>query len=300
MPMEESLIAESMIGGEPEGLETFAGESNTEPVNAEAYLDRMLKLLRTDGVRFPNNRVMKFIRLEPAKEEFIHGEGEWETDDGAIKKAAVSFGPQFGPITAFQVENALPLASRRGYDDIIFAGFSFDAAAQAIIQEDPNPHVKAHLAHISPDVNMGDLLKETTHSQLFTVFGSPRTEIKQNKDGEYFIEMQGVDIYDPVKNVILPTSADKVAAWFLDTDYDGRTFCITQAFFPDRNAWNKLARALKGVIDEDKFVAFSGTVSLPFPEGQHKRVAVKIIDPRGNEVMKVHRFPGKGVEYGRL
>ena len=76
-----------------------------------------------------------------------------------------------------------------------------------------------------------------------------------------------------------------MAAWFLDGDYDGRTFCITQAFFPDKEAWAKLARALKGVLDEDRFGFLSGTVSLPFPAGRYKRAAVKVIDPRGNEVM---------------
>jgi adenine-specific DNA-methyltransferase len=99
--------------------------------------------------------------------------------------------------------------------------------------------------------------------------------------------MEGVDIYDPVANTNIACNADKVAAWFLDNDYDGRTFCITQAFFPDRDAWKKLEKALKGVIDEDKFEALSGTVSLPFPIGEHKKAAVKVIDPRGNEVMKV-------------
>jgi adenine-specific DNA-methyltransferase len=81
-----------------------------------------------------------------------------------------------------------------------------------------------------------------------------------------------------------------VAAWFLDTDYDGRTFCITQAFFPDKKTWDKLARALKGVIDEAQFAALSGTASLPFPAGPPQRIAVKVIDPRGNEVMRVHRL----------
>ncbi|MBI5442581.1 MAG: hypothetical protein HY900_15370 [Deltaproteobacteria bacterium] len=110
--------------------------------------------------------------------------------------------------------------------------------------------MRCHLAHIRPDVNMGDLLKETAGSQLFTVFGLPRTKLREAKGGQFTIEMEGVDIYDPVENTILPTGASKVAAWFLDTDYDGRTFCITQTFFPDKTAWQKLARALKGVVDE--------------------------------------------------
>jgi adenine-specific DNA-methyltransferase len=165
-----------------------------------------------------------------------------------------------------------------------------------VIQEEtdaPKPKVRPHLAHIRPDVNMGGLLKDTPNSQIFTVFGTPRTDLRPAADGQWEIEMQGVDVYNPVDNTILPTSADKVAAWFLDTDYDGRTFCITQAFFPDKTAWEKLAKALKGVVDEAAFTALSGTVSLPFPTGQHKRAAVKVIDPRGNEVMRVHRLNGK-------
>ena len=85
---------------------------------------------------------------------------------------------------------------------------------------------------------------------------------------------------------------DKVAAWFVDSDYDGRTFCITQVFFPDKNVWNKIARNLKGVIDTESFEMFSDTESLPFPAGKHACVAVKVIDPRGNEVMRVHNLGG--------
>jgi adenine-specific DNA-methyltransferase len=88
------------------------------------------------------------------------------------------------------------------------------------------------------------------------------------------------------------TGAAKVAAWFVDGDYDGRTFCITQAFFPDRSAWEKLSKALDGVVDPERFEMFSGTISLPFPAGKHKAIAVKVIDPRGNEVMRVHALAG--------
>jgi len=300
MPIEESLMEASPIEGSPEKLETFGDHGTVEvleePANAEAYLDKMLRLLKADGVRFPNNKVLHFSRLERCNMEYLHAEGEWQPENGDVYNVAVSFGPQFGPVTAYQVENALPTANRRGYHDLVFAGFSFDAAAQAIIQEDPNPKIRCHLAHIRPDVNMENLLKETPNSQLFTVFGSPRTKLSKTDDGQFIVEMQGVDIYNPVENTIFPTGADKVAAWFLDTDYDGRTFCITQAFFPDKSAWGKIARAMRGVIDEESFSALSGTVSLPFPGGKRGWVAVKVIDPRGNEVMSLHRLPGKGKE----
>jgi adenine-specific DNA-methyltransferase len=194
------------------------------------------------------------------------------------------------------VEDAIRQASRGGYDHLVIAGFSFDGAATGTISEIRHPKVQVHQAHIRPDVNPGmdGLLKEQPGSQLFSVFGLPRIRVEgPNIDCEYVVEMEGVDIYDPLKNLTLPTNADKVAAWFLDGDYDGRCFCITQAFFPDKSAWDKLSKALTGVVDAGRFEALSGTRSLPFPAGKHKCVAVKVIDPRGNEVMTVNRLEAR-------
>ena len=293
-PAEESLDVESPIGGEPDDdLDTYDAETDGhDAANAEAYLDKMIRLLRNDGVRFHGNRTLKFSTLDPLEGDLLHAEGSWEDSD-ADRNVAVVFGPQHGPVTVMQVEACLPIASRRGYDVLVFAGFSFDAAAQAVIQDDPNPRVRIHIAHINPDVAMGDLLKETPSSQLFTVFGMPRTELDAAANGEYIVKMEGVDIYNPVDNTVSSAGADKVAAWFVDSDYDGRTFCITQAFFPDKSAWDKIARALKGIIDADRFEKFSGTESFPFPAGDHACVAVKVIDPRGNEVMRVHNLRGQ-------
>jgi len=292
-PAEESLDLESPIDGAPDEMETFDNDElssqEDEPTNVEAYLDQMIRLLRNDGVRFPNNKTMKFAELDPMEGDVLHAKGYWQ-DDESERWIAVVFGPQHGPVTAMQVEECLRVAYRRGYDELVFAGFSFDGAAQAAIQDDPNPRVRVHMAHINPDVTMDDLLKDTPSSQLFTVFGLPRTSIQMTENEEYIVRMEGVDIYNPVDNSVYSAGADRVAAWFLDSDYDGRTFCVTQAFFPDRKAWSKIARALKGVIDEERFESFSGTESLPFPAGEHNRVAVKVIGPRGNEVMRVHNL----------
>lgn len=298
IPAEESIQEEeeeTPISGAPEALDTFGGEGEsiqTDARNTEAYLDRMVRLLREDGVRFPDNKVVKFATLEALVDgSTLHAEGAWGEGEGQ-RQVAVMFGPQYGPLIAPMVEDSIRLASRRGYDDLVFAGFSFDGAAQAAIQEDPDPRVRIHMAQIRPDVNMGDLLKTTVSSQIFTVSGMPRTEVRQTEDGQYLVEMQGVDLYDPVTNTVRSTGAGKVAAWFVDADYDGRCFCITQAFFPDRSAWEKLRKALDGVLEEEAFEKLSGTVSLPFPAGPHQRVAVKVIDPRGNEVLRVHRLGG--------
>ena len=285
-PAEESLGTESPIGGEPEeALETF----DEETTNAEAYLNKMIRLLREDGVRFPNNQTVQFATLDAREGDVLHAEGTWAHAE-SDRRVAVVFGPQHGAVTSVQVEQCVRAAYRRGYDELVFAGFSFDGAAQAAIQADPDPELRIHIAHINPDVAMGDLLKETPATQLFTVFGLPRTKLEDTDDGRHIVTMAGVDIYDPVKNQVFSANADKVAAWFVDTDYDGRTFCISQAFFPNKQAWSKIARALKGIVDSESFEQFSGTVSLPFSAGLHQKVAVKVIDARGNEVMRVHEM----------
>ena len=293
-PPEESLVSESPIGGAPEELDSFGDDADfidmDAPSNAEAFHDTLIRLLRNDGVRFQGNGVAMFTRLEPlADGNILHAEGEWENEHSDNPhRVAVSFGPQYGPVTAKQVEDSIRTAFRCGYDALVFAGFSFDGTAQAAIQSDANPHLRVHMAHIAPDVNMGGLLKETKNSQLFSVSGLPRTKLTKQDNGEYVVEMDGVDIYDPVSNTIVSENADGVAAWFVDSDYDGRTFCISQAFFPDPSVWDKLARSLKSVVDPEAFAVFSGTKSLSFPRGEHSRAAVKVIDPRGNEVMSIH------------
>jgi adenine-specific DNA-methyltransferase len=300
IPAEESIddeeTTESPIGGAPEELETFAEDSiQSESQNAEAYLDRMIRLLRGDGVRFPDNKVMKFNTLEAlADGSILHAKGTWGNGDGE-RQVAVMFGPQYGSLTTHMVEDGIRIAARRGYDDLVFAAFSFTGEAQVTIQDVQDPDIKLHMAQIRPDVNMGDLLKTTVSSQLFTVSGSPRTKITPQDGGQFMVHMEGVDIYDPVTNTVRSTGAEKVAAWFLDSDYDGRCFCVCQAFFPDKSAWERLGKALGSTLDAEAFASLSGTVSLPFPAGQHKRIAVKVIDPRGNEVMRVHRL---SAEYG--
>jgi adenine-specific DNA-methyltransferase len=289
------------IAGDPAELETFGGvdgdEADLAVANAEAHLDKVLRLLKASGVDFPGNKNQKFTRLEPITgASLVHADGEWINGDSKERRVAISVGPEIGNVTSYQVEEAVRSANRRGYDDLVFAGFGFDAAAQASIEESTHPNLRVHMALIRPDVAMGDLLKTQPGSQIFTVFSAPRVNApeKQN-DGQYVVEVEGMDVYDPVSNTLFPTDKQRIAAWFLDSDYDGRTFCICQAFFPDKTKWDKLAKALgdRGIIDAEAFGGLSGLRSLPFPrptrlkKGETWRVAVKVIDPRGNEGLRV-------------
>jgi adenine-specific DNA-methyltransferase len=252
----------------------------------------MIQHLRADGVTFIGNKHRKLARVEPLFESatgsVIHAGGCWEEEDeSGPNTVAIGFGPQYGPVTAEQVED-LVRASKR-YDELVIAGFSFDAAASAAIQEASHPKLQIHQAYVRPDINPGmdGLLKVTGQSQLFTVFGQPEIEVRTARDGQFVVNLKGVDIYDPIENAVRSTGADKVGAWFLDSDYDGRCFCITQAFFPRQEAWGKIAKALGDNSDGESFAAFGGTTSLPFGRGKHGRIAVKVIDPRGKEVMAV-------------
>ena len=292
-PEELSLGEEGLFDPTPNEFED--GEAQVEVKNINAYLTLMVQHLRIDGLTFLGNKQRTFARLEPLFEtqtgSIIHAEGLWENGqlDGP-NPVAVGFGPQYGPVTALQVEELIRAAKR--YDELVVAGFSFDAEATEVIQAQSHPKLQIHQAYIRPDINpaMEGLLKDTANSQLFTVFGQPEVEVEPTKGGECVVKLKGVDIYDPIENTVRSSGADKVAAWFLDSDYDGRCFCITQAFFPDQDAWKKIAKALGSSADEEAFEKFDGTESLPFKAGKYKRIAVKVIDPRGNEVMAVRQL----------
>ena len=260
------------------------------------YLADMLNLLKQQGgILFPGGRKMELQNLRPLNIGYLHAEAETK-QNGESLRVVLSFGPQYGPVTALQVQEAIPTAKMNGYQVLIFAGFSFDPEAQALIQKAPVAGLQVHFANIAPDVLVGDLLKTTRASQIFTVYGQPDVAVHENEDGTFVVELRGVDIYDPLTGEVHHSRGEDVAAWFLDTDYDGMTFHICQAFFPgDRKAWQKLQRALKAQIDPEAFEKMRGTKSFPFKPGEHKRIAVKVIDFRGNEVVNVINLQSKGL-----
>ena len=257
------------------------------------YLTTMINLLKQQGgVLFPGGKKLELANIRPLRLGYLHAEAE-ARQNGNVLRVAVSFGPQHGPVIAHQVQEAIPTAKMNGYQVLIFAGFAFDPEAQALIQKAPVAGLQVHFANIAPDVLVGDLLKTTRASQIFTVFGQPDVRVEKQKDGTYRVELRGVDIYDPLTGEVHSTRGEEVAAWFLDTDYDGKTFHICQAFFPgDPDAWEKLQRALRAQIPPEAFEQVRGTVSFPFEPGEHRRIAVKVIDFRGNEVVRVVSLGG--------
>ncbi len=257
------------------------------------YLTTMINLLKQQGgVLFPGGKKLELTNLRPLNVGLLHAEAETKQNRQAAR-VAVSFGPPYGPVIAYQVQEAIPTAKMNGYQVLIFAGFAFDPEAQALIEKAPVVGLEVHFANIAPDVLVGDLLKTNRATQIFTVFGQPDVRVEKQKDGTHRVELRGVEIYDPLTGEVHSTRGKDVAAWFLDTDYDGMTFHICQTFFPrDANAWEKLQKALKATIREEAFEQMHNTVSFPFQSGEHRRITVKVIDFRGNEVVRVIPLQG--------
>jgi adenine-specific DNA-methyltransferase len=251
------------------------------------YTAYMLDLLKkSGGVHFKNGKSLPLSTLRTVKtaHEWLHAEGETGIE-GDPRRVAISFGPRHGPVTPRQVLETIQ--QTRDYDLVLFVGFACDPEAGRMIEMGASRR-ELQFVHAAPDILVGDLVKTSKTTRLFTVFGQPDVKVKKEAGGELTVTLTGVDIYDPVTGETSHDDGANVAAWFLDHNYDGRTFCVCQAFFPGgktKNPWEKIQKALKGSIDEEKFEALRGTTSIPFKPG--KRIAVKVIDDRGNEVIKV-------------
>jgi adenine-specific DNA-methyltransferase len=250
-----------------------------------AYMIDLLK--RSGGVHFKNGKTLPLTDLHSVKTSFdwLHAESATGFGGDDPRRVAVSLGPRHAPVTPKQVFDTI--RETRGYDIVLFVGFACDPEALGMIEKGTADRT-FQFVHAAPDILVGDLVKTSKTTKLFTVFGLPDVKVKKEKDGDVTITLAGVDIYDPVTGETSHDDGENVAAWFLDHDYDGRTFCVCQAFFPggkNKNTWEKLQKALKGCIDEDRFESLRGTTSIPFKPG--KKVAVKVIDDRGNEVVKM-------------
>jgi adenine-specific DNA-methyltransferase len=268
------------------------GEMRASDVGGD-FVAHMIDLLRKNGgVHFKNGKPLPLTTIRALKtpHEYVHAESETGIE-GDPRRVAVSFGPRHGPVTPKQVLEAIQ--QTRGYDIVLFVGFACDPEAGKMIETAGVQGRELHFVHAAPDILVTDLLKTSKATKLFTVFGLPDVKLqKALAPGEIIVRLSGIDIYDPTTGETQHDEGESVAAWFLDHDYDGRTFCVCQALFPAgkmKNPWEKIQKSLKGSIDEERFKALRGTESIPFKPG--KRIAVKVIDDRGNEVVKVVNVP---------
>lgn len=246
--------------------------------------------LKKAGVQNTNkDERLKFDRLESYAGVWLHAEGEYTEKDGGVRRVAVCIGPEHGTVGPDLVKEAAKEAVQGiGFDLLIVCGFAFD------------PHVSQEVkrygkltilpAHMNPDLLMGDdLLKKTNTGNLFMVFGEPDIELNTQEDGEIVLEIRGVDVYDPTTAQIRSNSVDDIACWLIDTDYNGESFFVRHAYFTGADEpYDKLKRALRSEIDEAIWSTLYSTKSRPFAMPKTGKIAVKVINYYGDEVLKVY------------
>lgn len=241
------------------------------------------------GIRAKGGAKIEFSSLETQPgTKHIQATGTTATGD----VVAVCFGPEHAPLEQRAVARALEEAATLVPKPkiVIFAAFAFDPEAAKDIEETKWPGVTLLRAEMNTDLLTEDLKKARATNESFWLVGQPDVEVKKDKDGMVRVVVHGFDYFDPRSGELHSGGKSKIALWMLDTDYDGRALYPRQVFFPmagAKDGWNKLSKDLKALLDEDKLDAFTGTESLPFKPGVEKRAAVKIVDDRGIESLKI-------------
>ncbi|KXV28835.1 DNA methylase, partial [Gluconobacter japonicus] len=258
-----------------------------------AYLDRMIEVLRqSKTLNLPGNITVELETVSPlADREYLHAEGV--ARNGTEKRIAIVFGPEDGAIGSEYVFNAQTEALRQGYSQLFLFGFAIDANARGMLAKLKLPTV--YIA-VTPDVVMSDLLKTSRSSEIFSITGLPDVRLEaagKNKDGTplHRVVIKGLDIFRPDTMETDEVKAENLPCWMLDTNYNGMAFFASQVFFPKTSAWDNLQKSLRGQFAENVWEHLAGTVSEPFTLGDKRRIAVKVIDERGNELMTV-KTPG--------
>ena len=284
-----------------------------ETLRQDNWRDELLRA----GVRAKGGKLIEFTRVETLSgTRYLQAEAETKlTPDPSgggekVQRVLVCFGPEHAPLEQRMVELALEEAMhlKPKPQIVLFCAFQFDEEAAKDIDETNWPGVTLLKAQMNADMLTDDLKKKRSSNESFWLIGQPDVVLcpviasgaKQSKKDasakplhdkqQYVVEVHGFDYYNPKTGKVESGGKGDIAMWMLDHDYDGRSLFPSQVFFPmagDKEGWATLAKNLKAEIDEEKIEAFRGTVSLPFTPG--KAVAIKIIDARGIESLKIIR-----------
>ena len=256
-------------------------------VSASGYPERMLEVLRQSPVlHLSENKTVTFKGIRPPAKS-LSLSAEAQVENGEVKPVAFVFGPENGAVSQNLVFNAMQEAQIKGFKHLYVIGFAIQPNARDLIESGAAMDLPATYVQATPDLMMGDLLKNTRSSQIFSVAGLPDVALRRVEGEAWQVELLGLDVFDPVTMAVDNRRGDDVPAWFLDSDYNGLCFRVSQAFFPRTAAWDNLKKALKGELNDGVWEHLSGTRSEPFAAGEQRRIAVKVIDDRGNELLVV-------------
>jgi adenine-specific DNA-methyltransferase len=269
----------------PDSAPVSSGDPST-------HIERMTQVLRqSKTLRLPENQSLVLEGIRRLTDgEYLHAEAVQPDTKARI---AIVFGPEDGAISSDVVYNAASEAFFLKYSQLYFFGFAIQAKARELLEDRKKLRIPCAYVAVTPDVAMSDLLKTSRASEIFSITGLPDVSIKatgkKNDGGDplYQAKLAGLDIFDPSTLKEESIEGASLPAWMLDTDYDWLSFHATQVFFPKTSAWDNLQKSLKATFDESVWAHLAGTTSEPFALGDRKRIAVKVIDERGNELMRV-------------
>jgi adenine-specific DNA-methyltransferase len=284
----ESLSPHRMLAvDENEELIDSAKEASVEYAARQAFPQMILENLKTAGVQqaHKDDRIT-FTTLTPWPGELICGEGRYR--EGEIeRRAAIFIGPEFGTVQRADLVAAAREAADAGFDVLISCAFNYEAHTTEFTKLGRIPVLKARM---NADLHMADDLKNTGKGNLFVIFGEPDIDLITESDNRLRIKVKGVDVFKPQTGEVVSDGADGIACWFIDTDYNEESFFVREAYFLGANdPYGALKTTLKAEIDADAWASLHSDTSRPFAKPKSGRIAVKVINHLGDEVMKVFR-----------
>ncbi|MEX1133601.1 MAG: hypothetical protein WED83_02020 [Acidimicrobiia bacterium] len=268
-----------------DGPEDKPATSLAAAVDSAWFGERVIEELRAAGVQNTyKGEKLVFDKLEPFAGVHVQATGTYR-EDGRSMTAAVTVGPEYGTVGKELVREAAKEAAEFA-DILIVCGFAFEAL---VTDESKVGKLRILKAKMNPDLQMPDLLKKTGAGNLFIVFGEPDIEVMPGENETVTVAIHGLDVYDPTTGEVRSGGTDDIACWFIDTDYNGEAFFVRHAYFLGADdPYDKLKRALKADIDEEAWASLYSTTSRPFPKPSTAKIAVKVINHYGDEIVKVY------------
>ena len=251
------------------------------------FTTMILENLKTAGVQQAHKEdKIDFISITPWPGHYVCAEGRYQEGD-TEKRAAILIGPEFGTVSRPDLVAAAREAGDGGFDALIACAFNYDAHSSEFDKLGRIPILKARM---NADLHMADDLKNTGKGNLFVIFGEPDIEIHDAEDDQIQVQVKGVDVFHPTTGEIRSDGAEGIACWFIDTDYNEESFFVRHAYFLGANdPYKALKTTLKAEINQEAWESLNSDTSRPFPKPASGRIAVKVINHLGDEVMKVFK-----------